>query len=52
MKRQCLVRGNKVYFYGKTARLIQAAAKAEKISPQEWFTAMMTRAIKALRKIA
>jgi len=48
MKRQCLVRGNKIFFYGKTAKKIKEAADMEKITTQEWFQKYLIKYIKEL----
>lgn len=35
-KRQCLVRGNKVYFYGSLARKVEQAIQLSGLTAKKW----------------
>jgi hypothetical protein len=42
---QCLVRGNKVFFYGKTAKLIQRALEVTGDTPEQFLTRALKNSI-------
>ncbi len=50
-KRECLVRGNKVYFYGKVAERVEKAIKLSGLTPEEWLNKALTDYIKYLKEV-
>ena len=49
MKRKCLVRGNKVFFYGKTAQLVSQAILASGLTGEKWLDRAIKNHIKYLK---
>lgn len=48
-KRECLVRGNNVYLYGKLAKQVEIAIELSGLTPKQWLNRAMRQYFKSLK---